>query len=42
MQTQASLFVSGELKKKYICEFPHAASKVDKLNGAVKKHINQK
>lgn len=37
MPAQTSLFVFGEWKKKsYVCEFPHAASKLDKLNGAVK------
>lgn len=29
-------------KKCHICEYHHAASKLDKLNGAVKKHIHQK
>lgn len=32
----------GVEKKCYICEYHHAASKLDKLNGAVKKHIHQK
>lgn len=36
MSAQACLFVFGEQKKCRICEFPHAASKLDKLNGAVK------
>lgn len=36
MPAQACLFDLESRKKSCICEFPHAASKLDKPNGAVK------